>query len=234
MSKTSTSTDYEIVFQLNSSQATESGILFPPSCPVCYNHQTSADNKCIESCEGVVTSVALGRAPSKHKHITNSLIYIYDVESVDISGAKMTARFSQEHLAYASNCPVFLSTKEGSVEAVVAMSQTVSADKGETRVMYVIIARCAGIVKVEKGVKAARVRYRNVNDAKSQKRTQNAAESKAKQGLLISRESSTSSVLLSPLSDKTVAMELGALETSKCSLEKQRNPSLPWSLILTQ
>lgn len=219
MSKASPSTDYEIVFQLNSSQATESGILFPPSCPVCYNHQTSADNKCIELSEGVVTSVALGRAPSKHKHITNGLIYIYDVESVDINGAKTTARFLQEHLAYASNCPVFLSTEEGPVEAVVAMSQTVSAEKGETRVLYVIIAKQASIVKVEKGVKGTRLRYRNVSDASKE---QNANESK--QGLLISRENSTLSVLLSPLSDKTAAVEFSTPET--------KNLSHRWSMIL--
>ena len=149
--------DYEIVVPLTALQANDSGALFPPGCSVSYNHHTSEDNKHIESSEGVVTSVALGRDPKRPT--ANGLIYIYDVETAE-NGTKSTTRFLQENLAYALNCPVHLSTEEGSIEAEVAISQKITPDKGEPRFIYMVIARKGGRVIVEKGVRASRIKYR--------------------------------------------------------------------------
>ncbi|KAL3784483.1 hypothetical protein ACHAWO_004312 [Cyclotella atomus] len=91
---------YEVVLQLTGSQANEPGIHFPPGCRVCNDHQTSSDHKLIESHEGVVVSVGLGRNPSQP--LVNGLVYIYQVESLDEErGNVNSADFVQEDLSYA-------------------------------------------------------------------------------------------------------------------------------------
>ena len=156
-----TPSDYEIVFQLAKSQASDPSIIFPPGCPVCFNHNNNSASK-YNACEGVVTSVSMGRDPSKP--MSTSMIIIYDVESSDGQGGKSTSRFLQDSLAYAYGCPVYLTRdNDEKIEAEIAFSHSVAdPEKGRSHIVYMVVSRQGGMITTEKGVKPTRVRYRRL------------------------------------------------------------------------
>jgi hypothetical protein len=156
--------DYEIVFQLAESQASDPSILFPPGCRVCFDHSAVPTSKYVtDTIEGMVKSVSMGRDPSKH--MTASMIFIYNVEVKDEKGDTSMMKFLQESLAYAYNCPVFLTVDDDkTIEAEVAFSQRVVIDtnRGHANLTYIVVSREGSRVRTEKGVKPSRVRYRRI------------------------------------------------------------------------
>jgi hypothetical protein len=158
-----TPADYEIVFQLSESQASDPSILFPPGCPVCFDHTNLSVSEYYAT-EGVVTSVSMGRDPSKP--MSASMIIIYNVEWVDVEANKSSSQFFQENLAYAYNFPVYVTVDDNGekIKAEIAFSQRVAIDKseGHTSLTYIIVSRNGGRIRFEKGVKQARIRYRRL------------------------------------------------------------------------
>ena len=160
-----TPSDYEIVIKLAESQASDpSIIIFPPGCPVCFNHTNTSASKYYAR-EGVITSVSMGKDPSKPN--SPNMVIIYDVESSDEQGVKSTSRFLQDSLAYAYNCPVFLTRdNDEKIEAEIAFSHSITdAEKGRSHFVYMVVYREEGLIKTEKGVKPARVRFRRISIA---------------------------------------------------------------------
>lgn len=160
-----TPSDYKILFPLAEEQASD--LDFPPGCRVCFDHTTSTANKHVyEASEGIVTTVSMGKDPSKPTIMTP--IFIFSVETIDDQGVKSTKPFLYENLAYAHGCPVYLTVDDNKkIEAEIAFSQKVAIDssRGQTTLAYTVLSREGGRVRTEKGVKSTRVGYRKVEVA---------------------------------------------------------------------
>jgi hypothetical protein len=150
--------DYEVVVVLAEPQASDPGVVFPKGARVCFDQKTSPDIKHLEACEGFVMEVSLGRDPENP--MINGLVFIYTVEVMD-GNDKKTQHFIQEHLAYASNCPVNLVIDGEVLAGEVAFATKVSV-RGRSKLAYTVVTRKGGKVIVQKGVRPQMLSYRRI------------------------------------------------------------------------